>query len=256
MSFSASRKGAVGWITLERPKAMNALSREMVEGMAATLADWRHDAEVRAVVLTGTGAAFCAGADLKHAGAAAGPGEKDFLDCIVAFFDALRAFPKPTIAAVNGLTLAGGLEAVLACDIVIAAKSARLGDGHSNFGVFPGGGGAAILPRKVPANVAKYLLFTGEAIPADEAKACGLVNEVVADAELADRAQALGDKLAKKSPLVLAKMKQVANESADKSTADALRHELLALRDHQRSWDIQEGLRAFVEKREPQFKGF
>jgi enoyl-CoA hydratase/carnithine racemase len=256
MSFSQSTKAGVGWITLERPKAMNALSREMIEGMTATLQAWRDDPEIRTVVITGTGPAFCAGADLKTAGAPAGPGEKDFLDRIVTFFDTLRAFPKPTIAAVNGMTLAGGLEAVLACDIVIAARSARLGDGHSNFGVFPGGGGAAILPRKVPANVAKYLLFTGEAISADEMKACGLVNEVVADAELADRAQALGEKLARKSPLVLARMKKVANEAADKSTADALRHELLELRDHQRSWDIQEGLRAFVEKREPQFKGY
>jgi enoyl-CoA hydratase/carnithine racemase len=256
MSYSQSKKGAVGWITLERPKAMNALSRDMIEGMTATLQAWRDDAEVRAVVLTGTGPAFCAGADLKTASAVVGPGEKDFLDCIVTFFDTLRAFPKPTIAAVNGMTLAGGLEAVLACDIVIAARSARLGDGHSNFGVFPGGGGAAILPRKLPANVAKYLLFTGDAISAEEMKAHGLVNEVVADAELADRAQALGEKLAGKSPLVLARMKRVANEAADKSTADALRHELLELRDHQRSWDIQEGLRAFVEKRAPQFKGY
>lgn len=256
MSYSQSKRGAVGWITLERPKAMNALSRDMIEGMTATLQAWRDDAEVRAVVLTGTGPAFCAGADLKTASAVVAPGEKDFLDCIVTFFDTLRAFPKPTIAAVNGMTLAGGLEAVLACDIVIAARSARLGDGHSNFGVFPGGGGAAILPRKLPANVAKYLLFTGDAISAEEMKAHGLVNEVVADAELADRAQALGEKLAGKSPLVLARMKRVANEAADKSTADALRHELLELRDHQRSWDIQEGLRAFVEKRAPQFKGY
>jgi len=256
MSFSQARKGMVGWITLERPKAMNALSREMIEGMTGVLRAWQDDPEVRVVVITGTGPAFCAGADLKTASAGVAPGEKDFLDLIVVFFDTLRAFPKPTIAAVNGLTLAGGMEAVLACDIVLAAKSARLGDGHSNFGVFPGGGGAAILPRKVPANVAKYLLFSGDAIGADELKAAGLVNEVVADAELADRAQALGEKFAKKSPLVLARMKRVANEAADKSTADALRHELHELRDHQRSWDIQEGLRAFVEKRDPQFKGY
>ena len=256
MSFSHSRNGEVGWITLERPKAMNALNREMIEGMTATLRTWRDDPQVRVVVITGSGPAFCAGADLKTAGAAAAPGERDFLDQIVTFFDTLRGLPKPTIAAVNGLTLAGGLEVVLACDLVLAARSARLGDGHSNFGVFPGGGGAAILPRKLPANVAKYLLFTGDAIGADAMKAYGLVNEVVADGELADRVQALGEQLAKKSPLVLARMKKVANEAADKSTADALRHELLELRDHQRSWDIQEGLRAFVEKRAPQFKGY
>lgn len=256
MSISQARRGMVGWITLQRPKAMNALSREMIDDMTALLQEWQEDSEVRTVVLTGSGPAFCAGADLKTSGAPVAPGEKDFLDRIVAFFDLLRSFPKPTIAAVNGIALAGGMEAVLACDIVIAAASARFGDGHSNFGVFPGGGGAAILPRKVPVNVAKYLLFSGDALSADEMRGYGLVNEVVADADLTERVQAIGEKFAKKSPLVLRRMKKVANEAADKSTADALRHELLELRDHLRSHDIQEGLRAFAEKREPQFKGY
>jgi enoyl-CoA hydratase/carnithine racemase len=249
-------KGSVAWVTLDRAKAMNALNREMVDAMTAQLVGWRDDAAVRVVVVTGTGAAFCAGADLKQASAPAEPGAMDFLDAIVVFFDTLRAYPKPVIAAVNGLALAGGLETVMCCDLVIAGQSAKFGDAHSNFGVFPGGGGAAILPRKVPANVAKYLLFTGDALPAAEMKTYGLVNEVVADAELAARAQALGEKLAQKSPLVLRRMKKVADEAADKSQADALRHEVLELRNHQRSWDIQEGLRAFVEKRKPEFRGY
>ncbi|MCY1298015.1 2,3-dehydroadipyl-CoA hydratase [compost metagenome] len=256
MSVSCALNGPVGWITLERPTAMNALDLEMVRAMTAQLEAWRNDPAARVVVVTGTGRAFCAGADLKQAGAAVGPGEMDFLDTIVVFFDTLRAFPKPVIAAVNGLALAGGLETVLCCDIVIAGQSARFGDAHSNFGVFPGGGGAAILPRKVPANVAKYLLFTGDALPAEDMKTYGLVSEVVADAELNARAQAMGEKLANKSPIVLARMKRVANEAADKSQADALRHEVLELRNHQRSYDIQEGLRAFSEKRAPEFRGY
>jgi enoyl-CoA hydratase/carnithine racemase len=256
VSVSFEIKAQVGWITLERPKAMNALTREMVQAMAATLALWQQDSAVRAVVLTGTGPAFCAGADLKQAGNPVGPGEKDYLDVIVEFFNLLRAFPKPVIAAVNGLALAGGLEAVMCCDLVVAGRSARFGDAHSNFGVFPGGGGAAILPRKVPVNVAKYLLFTGDSLPAEEMQRYGMVNEVVADAELAARAQALAEKLAAKSPIVLARMKRVANEAADKSARDALRDEELELRNHQRSWDIQEGLRAFAEKRAPQFRGY
>ncbi|MDR5855360.1 enoyl-CoA hydratase/isomerase family protein [Caballeronia sp. LZ062] len=255
MSYSHALVGSVGWLTMDRPAAMNSLNREMATGLTEQLKAWRDDDNVRVVVLTGNGRAFCAGADLIEAAAAPAEGVRDFLELIVEFFDTLRGFPKPVIAAVNGLALAGGLEIVLACDIVLAADTAKLGDAHSNFGVFPGAGGAAILPRKVPANVARYLLFTGDAMTAAELKGHGLVNEVLAPSELADRAQALADKLAKKSPLVLARMKRVANEAPDKSAADALRHELLELRDHQRSYDVKEGLRAFAEKREPVFKG-
>ncbi|CAG2143997.1 putative enoyl-CoA hydratase echA8 [Cupriavidus yeoncheonensis] len=256
MNVTQALAGAVGWLTLNRPDKLNSMTRDMVESMTVTLNAWRDDPAVRVVVLTGTGRAFCAGADLKAGHAALQPGEKDSLDVIVAFFDTLRNFPKPVIAAVNGIALAGGMEIVLSCDIVLAAQSAKLGDAHSNFGVFPGGGGAALLPRKVPDNVARYLLFTGDTLSAADLKTCGLVNEVLPDAELLDRAQALADKLAGKSPLVLARMKRVAANACDKSTADAIRHELLELRDHKRSYDIQEGLRAFAEKRQPQFKGY
>lgn len=256
MNVAYEVKGPVGWMTMTRPKAMNALDRGMVDGMTAQLRAWQNDPAVRVVVMTGAGAAFCAGADLKQASAPAEPGELDFLDSIVVFFNLLRGYEKPVIAAVNGMALAGGLEAVMCADIVLAAQSARFGDAHSNFGVFPGGGGAAVLPRKVPANVAKYLLFTGDALPASDLKTWGLVNEVVADDELAARAQALGEKLAAKSPVVLKRMKRVANQAADKLQADALRDEELELRNHQRSWDIQEGLRAFTEKRKPEFRGY
>lgn len=256
MSVSQALMGSAGWLTLNRPDKLNSMTRDMVESMTAALKSWRDDPAVRVVVVTGTGRAFCAGADLKQGNAVLQPGEKDSLDIIVEFFDTLRNFPKPVIAAVNGLALAGGMEVVLSCDIVLAAESARLGDAHSNYGVFPGGGGAALLPRKVPDNVARYLLFTGDSLSAAEMKIHGLVNEVLPDAELSARAQALADKLANKSPLVLARMKRVAANANDKTTADAIRHELLELRDHKRSYDIQEGLRAFAEKRQPEFRGY
>ena len=255
MSVAVEVNGVAGWITLDRPQAMNALNRASIEAATGALAAWRDDARVRVVVLTGRGTAFCAGADLKEAAAACAPGERDFMDGIVDFFDTLRAFPKPVIAAVNGLALAGGLETVMACDLVLAARSARFGDAHSNFGVFPGGGGASVLPRKVPPNVAKYLLFTGDSLGAEEMKTHGLVNEVLPDDELAARAQALAEKLAAKSPLGLPRQERGGQPGGGKGPGDALRHELLELRDHQRSYDVQEGLRAFAEKRRPQFKG-
>lgn len=256
MSLIVERKGAVGWLRLNRPDAMNSLSFDLVRQLTETLLAWREDAEVRVVVVTGTGRAFCAGADLKEAGQVMQPGEKSLLDRIVILLDLLRAFPKPVICAVNGLALAGGLETVMCCDIVIASEKASFGDAHSNFGVFPGGGGAAILPRKIPPNVARYLLFTGDAMSAADAKQYGLANEVVAPDALETRTQELAERLTKKSPVVLAAMKRVAIEAADKSAADALRHELLECNLHGRTWDMQEGLSAFIEKREPQFRGY
>ena len=247
---------AVAWVTLDRPEAMNSLDRDTVAKIAQQVGAWADDDAVRVLVFTARGRAFCAGADLVQAGGTGAPGEKDLLDLIVDMFGKLRAFPKPVIAAVNGLALAGGLEVVMCCDLVLASSAARFGDAHSNFGVFPGGGGAAILPRKIPPNVANYLLFTGDSISAEDARHYGLVNEVVAADALEARARALAMRLAAKSPLVLAGMKRVASTTADKSAADALAHELLECRNHGRSWDITEGLAAFREKREPKFKGY
>lgn len=256
MQVLSEIRGSVGWLTLNRPEAMNSMSRDMVVELGVQLDRFQADEAVRALVLTGTGKAFCAGADLKSVMNTYPAGEEDMLDAAARVFHQLRNFPKPVIAAVNGLALAGGLELVMACDLVLAAESARLGDAHSNFGVVPGAGGAAVLPRKLPANVAKYLLFTGDALPAAAMKAYGLVNEVVAAEALAEVAQQLGERLAEKSPLVLRRMKRVANEAADKNVADALRDELLELRTHMRSHDMREGLQAFAEKRTPVFKGY
>lgn len=249
--------GPIARLILNRPKAMNALNLVILAQLQQRLAELADDESVRVLVLTGNGPAFCAGADLKEvlAGAELPPGEQDFLDRASDIFNTLREFPKPVIAALNGVTMAGGLELAMCADIVLAAQSARIGDAHANFGVYPGAGGAAVLPRLVPLNVAMYLLFTGKTLSATEMKQYGFVNEVYPDQELAAAIDELAQLIAAKSPAALRRMKAVARHAADKPRADALLHEQVMLRQHQRSWDMQEGLRAFSEKRTPEFRG-
>lgn len=253
-----TQKGNIAWLTLNRPKAMNSLSLSIVARMEELLPQIEADDSVRVVVLTGAGKAFCAGADLKEIldGADLPPGEPDTLDRMSdKVMNPLRDFPKPVIAALNGVTMAGGLELAMCCDIVLASEEAHIGDAHANFGVYPGAGGAAVLPRLIPHNVAKYLLFTGKTLTAAEMKTYGLVNEVVPAAELERAVTELAELIAAKSPIALRRMKEVANASLDKSRDAALEHEQVMFRRHMRSYDMDEGLRAFSERRAPQFQG-
>lgn len=246
------------WIYLNRPEQMNSITATMLLELEEALARVEGDKDTRVLVLSGKGKAFCAGADIKDV-LAGSEGEMgtgpDIFDFVPTTFNRLRHFPKPVIAALNGLTLAGGLELTLCCDLVIAAETAKLGDAHANFGAFPGAGGAAVLPRKIGLNHAKYLLFTGDFFSATDMKDYGLVNQVVPDIELETAVQALADKLAEKSPLSLRRMKEVANQCFDQSQEAALRHEMLLRIDHDKSYDFKEGFTAFIEKRKPNFKG-
>lgn len=249
--------GSVVRLTLNRPKAMNSLNLAMVAELDRRLVEIADDEALRVLVLTGSGSAFCAGADLKEvlASQSLAPGEQDFLDRANIVFGRLRNFPKPVIAALNGVTMAGGLELAMCADIVLAAESATIADAHANFGVYPGAGGAAVLPRLIPLNMAMYLLLTGKSLSAAEMKACGLVCEVHPDADLADAVQKLAHLIAQKSPAALRRMKEVARASSDKTRDDALAHEQVMLRQHLRSFDFNEGLQSFAQKRAPQFRG-
>lgn len=261
-TIHVEHRPGVAWITLKRPDAMNALSDTMCAELMGAIERIESDPAVRVVVLTGAGRAFCAGADLKgvleHTGTQGGADDPlmKFLELAAGMMERLRAMPKVTIAALNGLTMAGGLELAMACDLVLAAESARIGDAHVNFGVFPGAGGAAVLPRRIGPTAAKYLLFTGDTMPAAELVLLGLVNRVVPDAQLLEEVEKLAARIASKSPLVLRRMKQAVADGLEQSQAAALRMERLVLEAHRHSHDLREGLAAFAGKRKPEFKGY
>jgi enoyl-CoA hydratase/carnithine racemase len=251
--------GVVAWIRLNRPKAMNALSPELVDELDRALAMIERDDGVRVAVVIGTGRAFSAGADLAFASESISRGDPApmtaFVERIGAVFGRLSRFAKPVIAAVNGLALAGGLELLLCCDLVVAAESAKIGDAHANYGLLPGAGNAARLPKRIGSQRAKQLLFTGEFVAAADLVAAGLVNRVVPDAHLEREVQALAETIAAKSPLGLRRMKQVADASLALSDEAALRLERRTLAEHFESEDVREGLAAFRDKRKPEFRG-
>ncbi|MDN3059780.1 enoyl-CoA hydratase/isomerase family protein [Streptomyces sp. SRF1] len=247
------------WIRINRPEAMNALNIEVLDGIRAALVEAGEDESVRAVVLTGTGRAFCAGADLKEVSAYRGDelvrGHRNFLQHASTVFEAIETFPKPVISAVNGLALAGGLELILCGDLVIASDTAKLGDAHANYGILPGGGGSVRLPRTVGPTMANYLFFTGEFLPAARLVTCGLVNEVVPPDELEARVTELVEVIATKSPLGLARLKQLVRDGLAQEASTAVRLELLTSEAHAHSDDFVEGLTAFNEGRPPVFTG-
>jgi enoyl-CoA hydratase/carnithine racemase len=247
--------GPVARLTLNRPKAMNALNAELVQALDTALDRIEADEGVRVVIITGSGNAFCAGADLKDALAPAKPGEADFLTLAGSMMNRFRTIPKPVIAALNGVTMAGGLELAMSADIIVASVAAKIADAHANFGVFPGAGGASVLPRLVPLQSALHLLFTGKSASAQRMYDLGLVNELYPADQMADMALALANSIAVKSPATLRRMKMVARRVADLSQEEALELEQDQFREHMLSDDLKEGLQAFAEKRAPRFTG-
>jgi enoyl-CoA hydratase/carnithine racemase len=250
-------RGSAAWLTLNRPAALNALTPELMRSLRERLAEIESDRRVRAVVLTGAGRAFCAGVDLSALGSELSPADATaaFMRIAEPAADALQTLPKPVIAAVNGHAFAGGLELVLRCDLVVAAAEARFSDGHANFGLIPGGGSTARLPRRIGLALAKYMIYTGAQVEAATLMAAGLVHRVVPRAELEAAVEALAQQLAAKSPLGLARSKQLIAQGQELPEAEAARREAVAAVEHCRSRDATEGLAAFAQKRAPVFTG-
>ncbi len=243
----------VACITLNRPASMNALSGEMLEALSQMLDSLQERVDIRALMITGAGRAFCAGGDLhafrQHVQERDFDGFHEKLLYAQRVFNKLERFPVPTVAAVNGYAIAGGLELLLCCDLVVAADTAQMGDGHARYGVIPAGGSSARLPRKISPNRANYLLLTGELISASMMQEWGLVNSVVSPSDLYDAAQSLAQKMALLSPAGLRHIKKLAVNSLELSTEQACAAELDAFKDYAQSRDFAEGLQAFYEKR-------
>lgn len=253
----ASTEGRIRVLALNRPAALNALTPGMVTLLIEQVTEATAAADIGAIILTGIGRGFCAGADLKESEkrAMAGVDNMPFIRSIQRLGSMLEDCPKPVIGAINGVAVAGGLELLLACDILLAAASARLGDAHSNYAMFPGGGATVRLPRRIGLAKAKRLMLTGDIWTAEQALEAGLVDAVHSDEALMPEARALAARFSGKSPLVLARMKEALTDAVSQPPDVALRRERDLNELHAKSFDRAEGLAAFREKRRPEFQG-
>ncbi|MGW6414071.1 enoyl-CoA hydratase/isomerase family protein [Streptomyces sp. NPDC055055] len=247
-------------ITLNRPEAMNAVTWDQRERIISLLADASADAAVRAVVVTATGRGFCAGADLRGGPAAGGERVAGDVARMIRrgaqrFIGAVLDCEKPVVAAVNGTAAGIGAHLAFACDLVIAADSARFVEVFARRGLVPDGGGAYLLPRLVGPQRAKELLFFGDAVSAAEAKDLGLVNRVVPAADLDEAAREWAERLAQGPTRALALTKQLVNASLDSDRATAFAAEAVAQELNMTTRDAQEGVASFVERREAKYEG-
>lgn len=253
---TASATDGVGIIELSRPEKFNCLSMAVISGIDEALTRFEADRSVRAILVRSQGKHFCTGADLEEVSGLRGDGTalQRFLAHGHRVFSRLEASPLPVIAAVQGLCLAGGIELMLSCDVIFAAKSTQVGDQHARYGLVPGWGGSQRLPRVVGVRRALDLLYTARWLKAEEALQWGLVNYVVEDGELGQAAMDYCRSLVVKSPTGLAMMKQLARDGIELSLEEANRLERDVVIGHMVSADVSEGLAAFQGRREPQFK--
>lgn len=252
---TVERRGPAAWVTLNRPDAANALSRALVDQLGVAIAGLAEDATVRAVVVTGTGKTFCAGADLKERAAMTPDEVRVFLDELGATLNALAALPCPVIAALNGAAFGGGLELALACDLRIAAENVPLGLVEARLGIIPGAGGTQRLARLIGVARAKELILTGRRIDASVAHQLGLLAKVVPAADVEAAVADLVDEIAACAPLAVAQAKAAIDGGIALSLPGGLALEKRCYEVVLASADRDEGLRAFAEKRRPVFQG-
>ncbi|MGC5698690.1 2,3-dehydroadipyl-CoA hydratase [Pseudomonas sp. NFXW11] len=245
--------GGIRLITLQRPEVLNALNTALLTELATALDEAQQDPQTHAVVLTGSRQAFAAGADLREMA------ERDLVGILndprQRCWEQLRGFAKPLLAAVNGLALGGGCELALQADIIIAGEDARFGQPEINLGIMPGAGATQRLPRCVGKSLAMQMILTGEPIGAQHALRAGLVSEVTQPERVVERALHLARLIASKAPLAVRLAKEALLKAMDTDLASGLRFERHAFTLLAGTQDREEGIAAFQNKRQPQFKG-
>jgi enoyl-CoA hydratase len=249
------KRGRVAIMTINRPDKLNALNIATRHEILAAFDQLAADDEVRVVVITGAGEkAFIAGADINEFSGMSAVGQRAVMKGRRAF-DAVEDFPKPVIAMINGFALGGGCELAMACDIRVASTRAKLGQPEIKLGIIPGGGGTQRLTRLIGEGRAMELTLTGDMISADEAERVGLVNHVYPPEELEAKTIELANKIAEMSPVALAMAKQAVKNAARLDLRAGLDAEVDLFSLCFSSEDKEEGVRAFIEKRKPDFKG-
>jgi enoyl-CoA hydratase len=251
-----TREGAVALVTINRPQVLNALDSATLDELRRAATELKDDARVRAIVITGAGAkAFVAGADIKELASDRATAIKDYSLRGQHVFDVIENLGKPVIAAINGFALGGGCELAMACTLRVAADTARLGQPEINLGTLPGFAGTQRLARLIGKAAALDLLLSGRQIGAEEALRLGLVNRVVAAAELLTFARAWAEELGAKAPIAVSYILEAVHRGLDApfGQAQLLEASLFGLAASTR--DMREGTRAFLEKRKPSFTG-
>lgn len=255
-TINVARKDHYAVVTLNRPDALNALNTRMAEEIIGVMGELADDTGVWAVALTGAGdRAFCVGADLKERKEMTKDQMIRQRALFVKAFRAVADFPKPVIAAVNGFAMGGGFEFALCCDMIVAAEEAFLGLPEVGLGIIPGGGGTQNLPRIIGKNKAKELIYTGRKISGKAAFELGIANKVVPRAELMEVTEELLKEITKNAPLALQQAKLCIELGTEIDLHAGLALEAEAYNKCLYSEDRDEGLRAFSEKRTPQYKG-